>query len=97
MYNVNAKQILCPQRGIYGKFDMNQHLMVGVTLYQIASPGPTQDPRKLSEPEFIAFYLSLEVGIWVENFLNSAHIWAFLSFCIFSQADFKNILPTKDI
>ena len=38
--------------------------MVGVTLYQIASPRPAQDPRKLSEPEFIAFYLSLEVGIW---------------------------------
>ena len=82
MYNVNAKQILSPQRGIYGKFDMIQHLMVGVTLYQIASPRPTQDPRKLSEPEFIAFYLSLEVGIWPENFLNSAHIWAFLPFCI---------------
>ena len=54
--------------------DMTAHLLVGVTLYQMPSPGPTQDPRKLSEPEFLPFYLSLELGICPKNFLNSTHI-----------------------
>ena len=70
------------------KFDMSPHLLVGVSLYQMPSPGPTQDPRKPSEPEFEPFYLSLEVGIWPKNFLNSPHIWAFHSVCILRLADF---------
>ena len=40
--------------------DMAQHLMVGVQIYQISSPGPTQDRRKVSQPEFKPFHLSPE-------------------------------------
>ena len=39
---------------------MAQHLMVGVQIYQIPSGGPTQDRRKVSQPEFKPFHLSPE-------------------------------------
>ena len=45
---------------VFKSVDMAQHLMVGVQIYQIPSPGPTQDRRKVSEPEFKPFHLSPE-------------------------------------
>ena len=61
---------------------------------QISSPGPAQDLGKLSEPEFIAFYLSRELGIWAENFLNSSHIWPFLIFAFLANR-FKSFFPAR--